>query len=426
MKLYTPNPVNDFVLHSYEEEIPLAFNVIYYVEAPNNEPLNAAMRQLADKAEPLFEDTEIQPHPFRLQYIAQSELNEEALLAKLSDTFGKTKATKAVRIFRRCLLDGRGGTLSARCLPDFSNNDVFEDDHAVHTYVNFLLSSAQEAADNARWFASETAKLNFYRLAGVSYEEYLKAKRPPKKRTRSNSAGKSRTKDFCIRHCQSATTSSDRKPKPYEELGFIVREKTQQEITATQRKHAEELTQLLGKYTSDDQEITTILEIALKLQKEKGKLTDIRILKIEDDKLYLYLSEHQKQEVRFGRGDIAKMLYIFFLIQKKRSEKDHQQPKYLTQADLETHKEDLLYIYTIIGRYWDADINSIKSVWDKDYNDFANALSSIRRCFKQFFDTKTAYRYSIEIQSKHPEFGSMYGIDLDGKDFDLGSFKRMV
>ena len=120
------------------------------------------------------------------------------------------------------------------------------------------------------------------------------------------------------------------------------------------------------------------------------------------------------------------MLYIFFLIQIKRTNQNHSQPKYISQTDLKHYENELLYIYMRISRYSDADVNRIKSVWDRNYNDFDTALSSIRNSFRQVFDEEIAHRYSIEIRGKDPVYGSLYGIDLDVNDFDLGSFKSMV
>ena len=79
-----------------------------------------------------------------------------------------------------------------------------------------------------------------------------------------------------------------------------------------------------------------------------------------------------------------------------------------------------------ISRYSDADVNRIKSVWDKNYNDFGTALSSIRNSFRQVFDEDMVHRYSIEIRKKDTVYSSLYGIDLDVDDFDLDSFKYMV
>ncbi len=397
---YSSDPKHEVIMQQYEEDIPLAFNVIYYVESLENDALNSVMRQLADKAEPLFYDTELQPQPFRLQYIAQSELKEENLRTRLSEVYDEEDVSEAINNLHHCFSDEKGGTLSARCLPIFSYNGVFEDDHAIRTNIGFYLSSPQEAADNAQRFALETAKLNFYRLTGESYKHYLEVKRPPRRLSRNSYGGGGH-------------------------LAFMVREKTSQEITDTQRKHAEELTQILEQYNYDNKEKTTILEIALQLQKAKGKLKDKRPLKIEGDKIYLYLSDKQKHEIIFRRTDKAKMLYIFFLILIKRAEK-YNQPKYITKADLENYRDDLLEIYKGITSYYDVSVNSIKSVWDKRDNDFDNALSSIRTSFRQVFDEDIVQRYSIERHGKDPVYGNLFGIDLNVNDFDLGSFKHMV
>lgn len=140
VKPYIPDPENDVFLNSYDNEVPLACNVIYYVESAENEPLNAAIRDLAKQDVTLLDDAKIQPYPFRLQYVAQSDLDEETLRTALVPEYGETLAEEALGNFRRCLSDGQGGTLVARCLPTFSYGDFFEDDHTVCTFPGFHLT----------------------------------------------------------------------------------------------------------------------------------------------------------------------------------------------------------------------------------------------------------------------------------------------
>ena len=173
LKPYIPDPENDVFLNSYDNEIPLACNVIYYVESLENEPLNAAVRQLAKQDNPLLDDTGIQPYPFRLQYVAQSDLDEEALRTALIPEYGETLAAETVSNFRRCLSNGQGGTLVARCLPTFSHDDFFEDDHTVCIFPGFRLTAPQAVAEKVAWFARQVAERNFYRLTGESYQDYI-------------------------------------------------------------------------------------------------------------------------------------------------------------------------------------------------------------------------------------------------------------
>ena len=86
---YIPDPQKDVFMNSYDNEIPLACNVIYYVESPENEPLNAAMRKLAEQNIAMLDDAKIQPYPFGLQCVAQSDLDEETLRAALMPEYGK-------------------------------------------------------------------------------------------------------------------------------------------------------------------------------------------------------------------------------------------------------------------------------------------------------------------------------------------------
>ena len=170
---YIPDPENDVFLNSYDNEIPLACNVIYYVESAENEPLNAAMRDLAKQDVTLLDDAKIQPYPFGLQYVAQSDLDEETLRAALIPEYGETLAEETVGNFLRCLSDGQGGTLVARCLPTFSSGDFFEDDNTVCTFPGFHLTAPEKAAGKVAWFAQKAAERNFYRLTGESYQDYI-------------------------------------------------------------------------------------------------------------------------------------------------------------------------------------------------------------------------------------------------------------
>ena len=145
---YVPDPEHDVFLNSYDNEIPLACNVIYYVESQENEPLNAAMRKLAEQDNALLDDAKIQPYPFSLQYVAQSDLDEEVLRTALIPEYGEALAEETVGNFRRCFSDGQGGTLVARCLPTFSSGDFFEDDNTVCTFPGFRLTASRISESN--------------------------------------------------------------------------------------------------------------------------------------------------------------------------------------------------------------------------------------------------------------------------------------
>ena len=401
MKLepYIPDPEHDVLLESYDNEIPLACNVVYYVENPENEPLNAAVRQLAEQGSPLLDDTKIQPYPFRLQYVAQSDLDEEALRSALIPEYGETLAVETVGNFRRCLLDGRGGTLVVRCLPTFSYDDFFEDDHTICTFPGFHLTAPQSVAEKVAWFARQAAERNFYRLTGESYQEYI-------------------TPPTSVRESRSGYGGLG--------MGFIVREKTKQEITEDMLRRSEALSDWIGRNIQNDDEAISILDMVLKQMRNKGKLKEPCKIKIQDKHIYLMLPKNERKDLSFRRGGIAKMLYVFFLVQIKRAEKDPCVPTNIAQANLVDYKDDLLQIYRSISSKWDADIHSIESVWDwSDKNDsFGKAISSIRATFREIFDTeaiKTEAKkcYTIEKMGKDKLNGNLYGIDLDAKDFEL-------
>lgn len=389
---YIPDPENDVFLNSYDNEIPLACNVIYYVESPENEPLNAAMRDLAKQDIMLLDDAKIQPYPFRLQYVAQSDLDEETLRAALIPEYGETPAEETVGNFRRCLSDGQGGTLVARCLPTFSSGDFFEDDHTVCTFPGFRLTVPENAAGKVAWFAQKAAERNFYRLTGESYQDYI-------------------TPPSSVRESRSGYGGFG--------MQLIVREKSKQEITDDMLRHSEALSDWIVKNIQDDNVAISVLDLVQKQLRNKGKLKVPCKIKVKDKHIYLMLPKNELKGLSFRRGSIAKMLYVFFLIQIKRAEKDPCVSKNIAQVNLVDYKDDLSEIYMNISGKWDP--QSIESVWNKESNDFANALSSIRRSFEDIFDVNSLLPkcYTIEIVDED-KMGSLYGIQLDPDDIELG------
>lgn len=400
VKPYVPDPETDVFMNSYDNEIPLACNVIYYVESAENEPLNAAMRDLAKQDITLLDDAKIQPYPFRLQYVAQSDLDEETLRAALMPEYGETLTEETVGNFRRCLSDGQGGTLVARCLPIFSSGDFFEDDNTVCTFPGFRLTAPEKAAGKVAWFAQKTAERNFYRLTGESYQDYIN----PPARARESRSGYG---GFG--------------------MGFITREKSKQEITEDMQRRAEALSDWIVKNIQDDNVAISVLDLVQKQLRNKGKLKVPCKIKVKDKSIYRMLPKNELKELSFRRGSIAKMLYVFFLIQIKRAEKDPCVSKNIAQVNLVDYKDDLSEIYMNISGKWDP--QSIESVWNKESNDFANALSSIRRSFEDIFDVNSLLPkcYTIEIVDEDKMGRSLYGIQLDPDDIELGwPFKKLV
>ena len=393
VKPYVPDPENDVFLNSYDNEIPLACNVIYYVESAENEPLNAAMRDLAKQDITLLDDAKIQPYPFGLQYVAQSDLDEETLRAALIPEYGEALSEETVGNFRRCLSDGQGGTLVARCLPIFSSGDFFEDDNTVCTFPGFRLIAPEKAAGKVAWFAQKTAERNFYRLTGESYQDYIN----PPARARESRSGYG---GFG--------------------MGFITREKSKQEITEDMQRRAEALSDWIVKNIQDDNVAISVLGLVQKQLRNKGKLKVPCKIKVKDKSIYRMLPNNELKELSFRRGSIAKMLYVFFLIQIKRAEKDPCVSKNIAQVNLLDYKDDLSEIYMNISGKWDP--QSIESVWNKESNDFANALSSIRRSFEDIFDVNSLLPkcYTIEIVDEDKMGRSLYGIQLDPDDIELG------
>jgi hypothetical protein len=194
-------------------------------------------------------------------------------------------------------------------------------------------------------------------------------------------------------------------------------------------RHSEALSDWIVRNIQDNDVAISVLDLVRKQLRNKGKLKVPCKIKVKDKNIYLMLPKNELKELSFRRGGIAKMLYVFFLVQIKRAEKNPCVSKNIAQVNLVDYKDDLLRIYREISSNWDAKMDSIESVWDKDNGDFGNALSSIRRSFDDIFDLKSILpkSYTIEIVDKDRLGRSLYGIQLDPDDIELGwPYEKLV
>ena len=394
---YNPDNKNCINVRDCEMEIPLACNLIYYVESIENKPMNDAMRQMADQDKTLFDNPNIQPFPFRLQYVAQSDFNEEAFRSALLPECDEAFVEETIKAVRGCFSDSEGGSLVARCLPDFSSDGTFEDKHTLYTFSGIRFSSPEEAADKVAWFARKVAERNFHQLSGEWYEDYI-----------------------------GTSTSARGSWAPSGGMGFIQRKKTKSEIEKNWQQNSEALSEWLIQNNISDEDAICILDIVKKQLKNKGKRTELCTMVVSWGDIELVLPDKERRKLSFGRADIAKTLYIFFLIQIKRAKMNPSEPKYIAQANLVDYKEDLFNIYRYLCRNRNVDTSSVESLWDwrDKNNNFGNALSSIRTAFREIFDleglkSKTNKCYTIEIMEKDKVNGNQYGIMLDADDFEL-------
>lgn len=394
---YTIDNENCMRVRDCEMEIPLACNLIYYVESVENKPMNDAMRQMADQNRPLFDDPEIQPFPFRLQYVAQSDFNEEALRSALLPECEKELAEATINAVRCCFSNIKGGLLVARCLPEFSYDGTFEDKHTLCTFPGLHFISPQSAANKAAWFARKVAERNFHQLSGEWYEDYIET---------STSA-------------RGSWSSSGG-------MGFIVRKKAKSEVKKDWKQNSEALSEWLIQNNISDEDAICILDIVKKQLENKGKRTELCPMVVSGRDIQLVFPDKECTKLSFKRADVAKTLYIFFLIQIKRAKKNPSEQKYIAQANLVDYKKDLFNIYRHICQDRNVDTSSVESLWDwRDKNNsFANASTSIRNAFREIFDlkelkSKTNKCYTIEIMGNDKVNGNQYGIMLDAKDFEL-------
>ena len=385
---------------SFPFPIPLAYDTVYYVESPDNEPLNQAMRQIAAAGQPLFENAEMQPFPFKLQCLTQEELSSDHLRARLADHFEPDLVADTIADLRECLCADTGGTLTARCLPEFDYDGNPDYDNAVCTSTEFGSTRPEEAQAAAKSFAREVAKNNFERLSGITYYRFQEAKEEARRPRRMT-------------------------PGPGM-LGFITVPIDPQEVLNNMHKRLNKISREFNSH-SNYGSIFEEMEKEYENLKNSYKRKKVYKLFIDDDfNIWIDTQEQMPLKVKFDRGDKPKALYIFYLQQICIAANNHTKPIYISPNQLENYKKELFSIYKKICSRC-CTIRDIETFWDSDCNVFDTSLGSIRRFFGQEFDVKEIYsqyhkRYSVEMMY-NDVYGRYYGIELDADDIDLGPFK---
>lgn len=169
----------------------------------------------------------------------------------------------------------------------------------------------------------------------------------------------------------------------------------------------------------------TLMKKGLRRLNNKSKQKDPCRIIVKGDGIFVELPDQKLKKVTFGRGNMSKTLYIFYLRQILRAQKDNTVSASLSQVELEDYKEELLNIYqNISGKQ--GNIRDIESWLEKGTisNTFANATASIRKYFDKVYDNyvinyKWEKCYSIEIMGEDRYGNPRYGIKLTPDDFVL-------
>ena len=169
----------------------------------------------------------------------------------------------------------------------------------------------------------------------------------------------------------------------------------------------------------------TLMKKGARRLDNKSKQKDPCRIIVKGDGIFVELPDRELKKVTFGRGNLSKTLYIFFLRQIMRSAKDNSIPSCLSQFELKDYKEELIKIYqNISGKQ--GNVTDVESWFEKGTisNNFANATASIRKYFDKMFDNyvinyKWEKCYSIEIMGEDRRGNPRYGIKLSPDDFVL-------
>ncbi len=378
-----------YTTNSFISTVPLCYDTIYYVESPDNDVLNRTMLQLLQDGH-LFYDSEMMSFPIKLQYVSQKELSGDYLQSQLGDGYDDENVNDAIYDLRKCLSADVGGTLTACYMPRKGSESTREDICSL-SLIEFV--SPERAVASAKKFAKYLAETDFERVMGVSYQQYLK--------------------DY-----------EDLYNPPLPSFGYTMGYmRTTVEPEDVVRIIKSKLKNVKGRSTLS---ILEILKSDIKRIEDMCKLDIFCPLSIYNDEIWLNFPDHEKMEVTFGRGSVAKALYIFYLQHIERVQKNPKIPRYVSQSELYDYIPEIKKIYEKIKNKKVSD-NDIASWCDKSINTFSNAISSINKFFKREFDLELIKKkehksYLLEIKGMDGNGNSRYGIDLEPYDFYLDDY----
>ena len=97
----------------------------------------------------------------------------------------------------------------------------------------------------------------------------------------------------------------------------------------------EELLEWLAIRTQGDVDLAaTLLKKGLRRLSNKNKQKDPCRIIVKEDGIFVELPDQKTQKVTFGRGNLSKTLYVFFLRQIMRATKDNTIPRCLSQFEM--------------------------------------------------------------------------------------------
>ena len=188
----------------------------------------------------------------------------------------------------------------------------------------------------------------------------------------------------------------------------------------------EELLEWVSIRTKGDVDLAaTLMKKGLRRLNNKNKQKDPCRIIVKENGIFVEFPDQKLKKVTFGRGNLSKTLYVFFLRQIMRAKKDNTISGCLSQFEMGDYKEELMFIYqNVSGKH--GDIHEVESWLEKGTvsNNFANATASVRKYFDKLFDNyvikyKWEKCYSIEIMGTDRRGNPRYGIKLTPDDFVL-------
>lgn len=389
----------------------LPFDVMYYVENPNNPALNDSMKQLQTRLSRIESEVP-ELFPMHFEYVSQQELSEETLTEEVRKIPGflhladGINTQKVVEETRKAFFADEGGGLFMREAPKTDINGDLEYSDNIFRCTNLPApdpTSAQKALDS---FTDFVARHNFENATGYSYEYYTTQKDTP---------------DF---HHSTGIFQMVTTNNLFESLGESQKAKIDEIIATTARRILREMEK---EGISDPRIFNDLPEGVMKVFRESAKFPEIYDISIEasdtKDKVFdIVVHKGDKKYICDIGGPLNKSLYIYFLRRRKLSSSnnkkkdigisvDNLEEELKSGEDSKIYKE-ILGIYKKFRPEYKDTTGRIKHLCDN----IAQMRNEISRGFTDLFQKSIASQYSIDNSQ------GLYRITLPPRHIDLGAF----
>lgn len=398
----------------------LPFNVMYYVESPNNTELNGFMKQMQRESHLLDLPRTPEFFPMSFQYVSQQELSYETLISQLKkdeDTSDEALDDESIiwaaEKTREMFLADEGGGLFIRHAPTYNSDGELEPSDEVFSCDTSAITSRETAKECVNKFADTVAHTNFENATGYTVERYKHIQSTPERR--GNSMGfmqAGRSFSFC-------SSSSE---KVVSEQGV--------------QRYASALQRMLREDGIPESEVDSILfQVCQMLPSALNTPKQLPLVIVQSGKGYsIYLQKKvivgtnvSTQDILCDiKGPVNKSIYIYFLrklmkavlLHKGKAVKGITLPELVEGLKLGNEiYDEMMAIYKKFDPTYTDKTGMIRNLGDNIRNNFSEINSAFKKLAPAIFPDIYRIRGLDKVGRVY-----LYGVDLISTKIDLGDF----